>query len=161
MTELSNPAGAYHRLFAHYHHQLHHYFNEFYLSELIYLLYFEKLRALVVTFLYDLLSFCALFAYCFMILVSGGIFLAAVLLPFVGYKLYQKCLSKFGCPSSCSLSCCTGRRHPLSTADLLRSLMTRIRVVPKVELDFASDLTVGETVVFRILVRILASHCAH
>lgn len=89
-----------------------------------------------------------------MILVSGGVFLVAVLVPYLGYKLYQRL-----CKCSENGGLCFARRgHDSgsiggSTRDVFRNFFQG-KIIPKVELDFPSGLRAGQTVSFRVVVSV-------
>ncbi|XP_021965341.1 apoptosis-resistant E3 ubiquitin protein ligase 1 [Folsomia candida] len=82
------------------------------------------------------------------ILVSGGIFLAIVVIPFVGYKLYKKFAGKCGShvPNSLFFCCRTRNRNHENYGNFLRK-----RIVPRVELDFPANLRVGQTISLRVI----------
>jgi len=122
------------------------YFYDLFL-ELINVFYFERVRGII----FRLSCVILLVAYCFMIIVSGGIFLAVVLLPFLGYKFYKKVLSKCGAGvvPNALLFCCPRRRTEGDYGNFLRK-----KIVPRVELNFPSALRVGETISFRVVVRL-------
>lgn len=115
------------------------------ISEFFNLLYFRRIRA----FIFQLCLIFLLFTYFFMILVSGGIFLAIVVIPFVGYKLYKKFAGKCGShvPNSLFFCCRTRNRNHENYGNFLRK-----RIVPRVELDFPANLRVGQTISLRVIV---------
>lgn len=125
-------------------------FDRYDFVELLAFFYFEKLRSFLTTFVFNLGCFICVLTYFFMILVSGGLFLIAVLVPYLGYKLYQK-LSK--CSENGGL-CFVRRRSTLEnggSSDIFRNFFQG-KIIPKVELDFPSGLRAGQTVNFRVVV---------
>lgn len=126
-------------------------FNHYDFFELLAFFYFEKLRGFLATFVFNLGCIICLVTYFFMILVSGGVFLVAVLVPYLGYKIYQKFCK---CTENGSL-CFARRRGQMnhgSSTDIFRNFFQG-KIIPKVELDFPSGLRAGQTVNFRIVVR--------
>ncbi|ODN05808.1 Apoptosis-resistant E3 ubiquitin protein ligase 1 [Orchesella cincta] len=83
-------------------------------------------------------------------MVSGGVFLVAVLVPYLGYKLYQRL-----CQCSEDGRLCFTRRRGVtdgggSAAEVFRNFLQG-KIIPKVELDFPSGLRAGQTVNFRVV----------
>jgi len=129
-------------------YQFHYNFFDF-LSHSVNMVYFERVPR--GSFLFHFILTIIVVSYYFMILATWKVVLFLFVIPYVGYKIVKKVLSKCrsgGVPNN-FLFCCRRGRTQRPEGNFLRK-----RIVPKVELDFPSDLRVGDTVSFKVIVSI-------